>query len=201
MLCTNCYREAVEGAVFCNHCGTHLQEICDNCATLNPLDSRFCSRCGLSLSSGLQGAESPIYHQPPISSPVQSASCPRCQKVNEPGSAYCYSCGFPLDEVEISAQPTVTQSASSSAEIPIETPQIRQDADVPNHLGWAILATIFCCLPAGIVSIIYAAQVNGKVKAGDMLGARQASDNAKTWAWVSFGLGIVVGLIYFFAAL
>src|SRR5690606_19726812 len=64
---------------------------------------------------------------------------------------------------------------------------------VPNHLVWAILATICCCLPTGIVSIIYAAQVDGKVQAGDLAGARQSSDNAKLWAWISFGLGLVGG--------
>ena len=39
---------------------------------------------------------------------------------------------------------------------------------VPNNLVWAILSTLFCCLPAGIVSIVYAAQVNGKLAAGDI---------------------------------
>jgi hypothetical protein len=56
---------------------------------------------------------------------------------------------------------------------------------------FAILATVFCCLPTGIVSIIYAAQVNGKLQAGDYAGAQEASRNAKTWCWVSFGLGMV----------
>src|SRR5690242_9892722 len=37
----------------------------------------------------------------------------------------------------------------------------------PNHLVWSILTTLFCCLPLGIVSIIFAAQVNGKWQAGD----------------------------------
>ena len=37
---------------------------------------------------------------------------------------------------------------------------------VPNHLVWAILSTLFCCLPLGIVSIVFAAQVNGKLAAG-----------------------------------
>ena len=35
-------------------------------------------------------------------------------------------------------------------------------APPPNNLVWAILSTLFCCLPLGIVSIVYAAQVNGK---------------------------------------
>ena len=62
---------------------------------------------------------------------------------------------------------------------------------IPNHLVGAILTTIFCCLPFGIVSIVYAAGVNSKVAAGDIAGARAASDKAKTWMWVAFGCGIV----------
>ncbi len=65
---------------------------------------------------------------------------------------------------------------------------------VPNHLVWAILVTIFCCLPFGIVSIVYAAQVNGKLLAGDVAAARDSSEKAKTWAWVSFGVGIVLSV-------
>lgn len=60
---------------------------------------------------------------------------------------------------------------------------------VPNHLVFAILTTIFCCLPAWIVGIVFAAQVNGKVQAGDIAGAQRASKNAKTWSWVSLGMG------------
>lgn len=67
---------------------------------------------------------------------------------------------------------------------------------VPNYLVQAILVTIFCCLPAGVVSIVFAAQVNGKLQAGDYQGALEASRSAKTWAWVSFAVGGAVALIY-----
>ncbi len=63
-------------------------------------------------------------------------------------------------------------------------------ATVPNYLVFAILATVFCCLPTGIAAIIFAAQVNGKLQAGDLAGAQAASNNAKIWCWVSFGLGL-----------
>lgn len=69
--------------------------------------------------------------------------------------------------------------------------------NVPNYLIWSILSTLFCCLPAGIVAIVYATQVDGKLRSGDYDGAVQASKNAKTWAFVSAGLGIVVFIIYF----
>ena len=68
--------------------------------------------------------------------------------------------------------------------------------DVPTYLAQAILCTLFCCLPAGIVAIVYAAQVSSKLGAGDYAGAIQSSANAKKWAWVSFGVGLAVSLIY-----
>ena len=65
----------------------------------------------------------------------------------------------------------------------------------PNYLVWAILCTLLCCMPAGIVSIVYAAQVNSKWQRGDVYGAQESSRKAKTWAWVSFGIGLVVTLL------
>jgi hypothetical protein len=71
-----------------------------------------------------------------------------------------------------------------------------QTVDVQNYLVFAILATILCCLPAGIPAIVYAAQVNGKLQAGDLAGAQAASKNAKMWCLISAGLGLGVGLIW-----
>ena len=80
----------------------------------------------------------------------------------------------------------------------MQTPYSAQSPqpNVPNYLVQAILTTIFCCLPFGIVSIVYAAQVNGKVAAGDRAGALQSSRNAKMWAWIAFGAGLVLGVGY-----
>jgi uncharacterized membrane protein len=60
-----------------------------------------------------------------------------------------------------------------------------------NYLAMSIITTILCCLPAGIVSIVYASQVNTKYNAGDYDGAVRASKNAKTW-WI---VALVVGLV------
>lgn len=73
-------------------------------------------------------------------------------------------------------------------------------ANLPNHLVWNIVATVlatcFCCPIGliGIVGIVYASQVNSKLAAGDIEGARQASNSAKTWAIVSSVLA-VLGLL------
>ncbi|WUI02964.1 CD225/dispanin family protein [Spirillospora sp. NBC_00431] len=68
-------------------------------------------------------------------------------------------------------------------------------APPPNYLVWAILSTILCCVPAGIVSIVFATKVNSKWQAGDQAGALKASNNAKTWAIVAAVLGVIVGII------
>lgn len=70
------------------------------------------------------------------------------------------------------------------------------EAPVPNYLVWSILATLCCCLPGGIVAIVYAAQVNTKQAAGDYTGAVTASDNAKMWCWISAGVGLVGSVLY-----
>ncbi len=63
--------------------------------------------------------------------------------------------------------------------------------NVPNHLVKAILATCFCCLPLGIVAIVFAAQVNGKLDIGDYAGATSASKQANMYGNISIGLGIL----------
>ena len=70
-------------------------------------------------------------------------------------------------------------------------------ANIPNYLVFAILTTVLCCLPAGVVSIVYAAQVNGKIASGDIAGAMAASKNAKLWAMISAGVGFAVIALYF----
>ena len=67
---------------------------------------------------------------------------------------------------------------------------------VPNHLVWAILSTLFCCLPLGIVAIVHAAKVDGLRSAGDMAGAREASAKAKFWALWSLGAWLGLMLLY-----
>lgn len=67
---------------------------------------------------------------------------------------------------------------------------------VPNYLAQAILVTIFCCVPLGIPAIVFAAQVNGKLAAGDYNGAVETSKKAKMWCWISFGVGLGIVLIY-----
>ncbi|HEX5832763.1 MAG TPA: CD225/dispanin family protein [Pyrinomonadaceae bacterium] len=61
---------------------------------------------------------------------------------------------------------------------------------VPNYLVPAIISAV-CCFPLGIIGVIFAAQVNGKVAAGDIAGAMDASKKAKLFSYIFLGLAIV----------
>jgi hypothetical protein len=72
--------------------------------------------------------------------------------------------------------------------------------NIPNYLAWSIISTVIStclCCPLGligIVAIVFSTQVNSKLLAGDIVGARIASDNAKIWCWVTTAVAII-GLI------
>src|SRR6202140_1274043 len=68
-------------------------------------------------------------------------------------------------------------------------------ATVPNYMVPAIIS-IFCCWPLAIAAIIFAAQVNSKVAAGDIAGAQDSSKKAKMFSFIAIGLGVLGILIY-----
>lgn len=78
-----------------------------------------------------------------------------------------------------------------------QPPPLSRPVYVPNHLVWAILTTLFCCLPLGVVSIVYAAQVDGRRAAGDLPGAYSASRKAGWWA-VASAVALPVLLLLWF---
>lgn len=65
-----------------------------------------------------------------------------------------------------------------------------------NYLVWSILATLFCCLPFGIVAIVKSSQVNGLWAQGRYAEAQASAESAKKWVIWSVVIGVVVGVIY-----
>lgn len=73
---------------------------------------------------------------------------------------------------------------------------------IPTHLVWAILSTLLCCWPLGVVSIVYACRVDRHRAEGDLDGALEASRKAGLWAlWSALSVAIIFGLFVLFALL
>lgn len=95
---------------------------------------------------------------------------------------------------------------SSPADTPYSTPHngsysgpayVNDPVATPpnNYLVWSILATIFCCLPLGIVAIVRGSQVNSLFQAGDIQGAQKASHDAKNWTIATAIVGFILNII------
>lgn len=93
--------------------------------------------------------------------------------------------------------------ASSMPELvgkaPPEPPatSVAPTGSVPTmSLAGPILVTLFCCLPFGIVSIVYTSQIQSKIAGNDPAGALRSQQLATTWMWWGFGIGIFANAGY-----
>lgn len=97
--------------------------------------------------------------------------CTSCGVPRSDDAAVCENCGEPIRRM-----PTLPR--------------------VENYLVQAVLTAFFCCMPVGVIGIIYAAQVNSKLMSGDVAGAQAAAKNAKMWSWIAFGMGLLIAIGY-----
>jgi hypothetical protein len=76
--------------------------------------------------------------------------------------------------------------------------QQQVSAPVPNYLVGSILVTLFCCLPTGIASIVFASGANSKAAAGNIAAALEDAKKAKFWLWFSVIASVSAWVIYLF---
>lgn len=82
-------------------------------------------------------------------------------------------------------------------------PSTGTPSKVPNNLVLAIVATAVsffgCCIPHGLISLIFALQVDKKSAAADFEGAANSAKQAKMWAWISIIVaiaGFVIAVVF-----
>ncbi len=66
----------------------------------------------------------------------------------------------------------------------------------PSHMVWAIISILCCCLPLGVVAIIYASKVSPLYHQGDIEGARKASETTEKWIIAAIVAGVVSAILY-----
>ncbi len=158
--------------------------LCPKCGTQNDDNSAFCFECGQKLAVILPE--------------------PQAQQENTPE--------------QTTPEPfTPTPLPEGDAQNPYAPPsRFYPEADaaahIPNYLTPAIILTVISCfsmccscfallgVPFGIVALVYANKVNTLLAGGNFAQARQASDNAKLWCWITAGVLIVsvlLGLLIF----
>ena len=152
---------------------------CSQCGGQNPDNAQFCGACGNKLSAPAPAPQQPVYAPPP---PPQA--------VPQQPMAY-----------QAPQQPAYQAPAPTTMPQPgygpgVQPPNYARTAYVPSHMGLAIFTTICCCIPLGVVAIMFAAQVKGRVHSGDLAGAQRAAGNAQLWAILGIILGAIVLVIW-----
>lgn len=105
--------------------------------------------------------------------------CSQCGSENPDAAAFCVKCGKPFGAPSSAPQQPQVQPPAGVKPAAVPPPQIE------SHMLGAILSTLFCCLPFGIIAIIYAAQVSDLVAAGNYAAAAEKSAKAKNWIWAA----------------
>ncbi len=99
--------------------------------------------------------------------------CSKCGNECVEGAAVCPKCGCALQGAQIVAP------------------------KICNNLILAIISMICCCIPTGIVAIIYSLKVDSYVLSGQIEEAKAAANSAQTWAVVGIVLGLISSVLYF----
>ena len=156
---------------------------CPQCGGANEDSARFCSTCGLDLNK---------YREQWLEPGAQAGEQPTEQAPGQQPVAYQQPASQPppyQQQYQQQYQPEY-RPAYQSPQYYQTTPPYGAVPRVPSYMGWAIATLILCFWPTGIVAVVYASQVGNKLALGDVTGAQQSSRKAKTWCWVTFGIGI-----------
>ena len=114
------------------------------------------------------------------------AFCSKCGQQVKENTSFCPSCGSAIKRTSEANQNIQNYSQQNS----------NNSLPPNNYLVWSILVTILCCLPFGIVAIVYSSKVNGYWMAGYQREALEAANNAKIWTIVSAAVGGAIILAY-----
>ena len=150
---------------------------CKNCYQEIPDGSKFCPHCGAKQNEVQPNAE---QENAVKNDPVQATGA---AKTTENATGYQDAAGYQNN----SGYQNVTGYQNNG-----QKPEINY---VP-YLVLSIISTVCCCLPFGIVGIVFSVKINSALNAGNYEEAAQNAKMAKIWTIVSFVVGLVVGILY-----
>ncbi|MDR2693201.1 MAG: CD225/dispanin family protein [Chitinispirillales bacterium] len=127
--------------------------------------------------------------------------CSNCGAELKPAANFCSNCGATQAEVvraemfDPAAAAQVAAPAPSAGAVRLAADRAAQPRKIENHLIKSIIATVCCCIPFGVVGIVYATRVDTFLNQGNRAAAEDASMKAGLWSNLAIGIGLVVNLL------
>lgn len=139
------------------------------------------------------------------------AICNKCGSQADDGSTFCPNCGSQMmDNAQFQNGPDLSKQQTPPPPPPPQynnqyNPNAQYNAynqqqstqppvSMTGMLVWAILNTLICCLPFGIVAIVMSAKINNAMSYEE---ARMAYNSAKKWNLVATIVGVVWYILIF----
>lgn len=128
-------------------------------------------------------------------------NCINCYREIPDDSKFCPYCGaYQTVSGQTDRQSDTAYQTDSSSQTWQTDQQLYQPETPVNwvpYLVLSIISTVCCCLPFGIVAIVFSAKINSAVNTGDMESAHKAAKTAKIWIIVAFVVGIISNILAF----
>jgi hypothetical protein len=171
--------------------------VCPQCGSENAEGSRFCGRCGSSLTGGASQSQpggNPGQPYPPANQPQYQQPYPQQGPPYQYGGQQYQQQPYP--HPGYAGTPPYQQfSPEQRGYYPGQPGPCAARPHIPSHLALAIIS-VFTFWPTAIAAIIFATQVDNKLQMGDIYGAQNSSRNAKIWGWIGIGLGVGIWVVF-----
>ena len=162
---------------------------CKFCGNDLPEESKFCPSCG-----------APVEPEESQAQPEQPENAGQTNQTTQE-SQNPYEYGVPGAESGNNENPYQYGNDRQNNENPYQYgngtySQPQKPINGTPYLIFAIISTLLCCLPLGIVAIVYASKINSLQKNGDYAGAQNAAKKAKLFTIISAAAALIVTIFY-----
>ena len=187
MNCIKCYQEIPEGSKFCPYCGAEQTSMPDAGYVNEQPEST------VQPEVNAQAAEPQQEETVQTSTPVQQETNTQYQDSYSAENQGAYSYG------NSSQNDNCQNNTYQNGNYQNMPPYQQNQGDTVNwvpYLVLSIISTLCCCIPFGIVAIVFSAKINSAVTAGNIEEAKKAAKTAKIWIIAAVAAGLLASIAY-----
>ena len=180
---------------------------CINCYKEIPEDTNFCPYCGAQQAAPSSAPEAPA--QPEAAAPIPEAHVQSEAAAPAPEAPAQPEAAAPTPEEPVQQEYSQAEYSQAEYSQPIynqsdvnygqqlDYGQVQTQYSQEPAVNWvpylvfSILCTILCCMPFGVVAIVFAAKINSALSAGNIAEAKDCAKKSKIWIIVSAVVGLV----------